>query len=116
MSPVVKNLSKIDLSISFVTKSVNSRGHQLSTTNDTLSKIHHVKILQSCQKLTLALLDGRISELAGLMPLTFPLDNPQQSSDGNPRRPLRTVRLRLVAPRCPGDVEMRPGNSIRKFL
>jgi len=42
MSLVVKNPSKIDFSISVVTKSVNSRGHQLSTTNDTLSKIHHV--------------------------------------------------------------------------
>ena len=36
MSPFVKNPSKIDFSISFVTKSVNSRGHQLSTTNDTV--------------------------------------------------------------------------------
>jgi len=35
MSLIVKNPSKIDFSISVVTKSVNSRGHQLSTTNDT---------------------------------------------------------------------------------
>ena len=41
MAPVVKNPSKINFSVPVVTKSVNSRGHQLSTSNDT----HHVNLV-----------------------------------------------------------------------
>ena len=114
MSLVVKNPSKTDFSISVVTKSVNSRGHQLSTTNDTVFLCVPLRISAFSAIKVNFNAESRREE--HLLSLTFAVDDPQQGSDGDPCRTLRTVRLRLVAPRRPGDIEMRPGNSIRKFL
>jgi hypothetical protein len=57
-----------------------------------------------------------IIRITGSLPLTRPVDDPQQCPNGNPRRPLRTVRLGFITPRRPGNIEMSPRNSIRKFF
>ena len=90
MSLIVKNPSKIDLSIPCLTKSVNSRGHQLSTTNDTVFLRVPLRIsVFSALKIDFNAENAEVRrgpQRRILLPLNGPIDDPEQGSDGNPRR------------------------------